>query len=62
MKAIVQDRYGPPRDVLRLVDMGKPAVGDGGRRLATLSPPDPNLIGTSVQDLSSHAPIGNTLA
>ena len=29
MKAIVQDRYGPPKDVLELRDIDKPAVEDG---------------------------------
>lgn len=29
MKAIVQDRYGAPADVLELQEIPKPAVGDG---------------------------------
>ena len=29
MKAIVQDRYGPPTEVLRLAEIAKPVVGDG---------------------------------
>lgn len=29
VKAVVQDRFGPPRDVLRVVDVGVPRVGPG---------------------------------
>ena len=43
MKAVVQDRFGPP-DVLRLVDTGRPEVGDGDVlirvRAAALNPAD----------------------
>jgi NADPH:quinone reductase-like Zn-dependent oxidoreductase len=43
MKAVVQERCGPP-DVLRLVDTGRPEVGPGGVlvrvRAAALNPYD----------------------
>ena len=29
MQAIVQDHYGPAQDVLRLAEIGRPAIGDG---------------------------------
>jgi NADPH:quinone reductase-like Zn-dependent oxidoreductase len=43
MKAVIQDRFGPP-DVLQLVDIGRPEVGDGDVlirvRAAALNPAD----------------------